>query len=234
MKILVTGALGGIGSAIVKATREAGHTVYLQDLRSSPSTTADIEGDLNNKVVLDTLRTFCRENDVDSVVAAHGIAAAGALSEIDEGRTAQVMRVNTLSVFNLYESVKDLIMAKNGSFLVVSSQAGIQGEANNGIYCASKFAILGWAKGLKAAGSGPRLRVLCPGATETPLLVTVFEGIAASEGVRYEDILARRSAQVPAGRLGRPDDIGAAALWLLETPAPAQIVAAVTGGEVLY
>lgn len=234
MKILVTGALGGIGSAVVRATREAGHTVYLQDLRSSPDTPADIEGDLNNEAVLDVLGRFCRDNEIDSVVAAHGIGVAGALDEFDEAATARVMRINTLSVFKLYDAVKDLLTERGGSFVAVSSQAGLQGEANNGIYCASKFAILGWAKGLKAAGSGPRLRVLCPGATETPLLVSVFEGMAASQGVRYEDVLAQRSAQIPAGRLGRPDDLGAAALWLLETPVPAYLVAAVTGGEVLH
>lgn len=234
MKILVTGALGGIGSAIVRTAREGGHTVYLQDLRSTAETPADIEGDLNNEAVLDTLHAFCRDNGIDSVVAAHGIGVAGALEEFDAAATARVMRINTLSVFRLYDAVKDLLRERGGSFVAISSQAGIQGEANNGIYSASKFAILGWAKGLKAAGFGPRLRVLCPGATVTPLLTAVFEGMAASEGVRYEDILARRSAQVPAGRLGRPDDLGAAALWLLETPAPAYLVAAVTGGEVLH
>lgn len=234
MNILVTGALGGIGSAIVRAARHAGHTVYLQDLRPSPDTPVDIEGDLNNHAVLDALRQFCQNNGVDSVVAAHGIAAAGGLEEFDEAGTTRVMRINTLSVFRVYDAVKDLLTDRDGSFVAVSSQAGIQGEANNGIYCASKFAILGWAKGLTAARPGPRLRVLCPGATETPLLVTVFEGMAASEGVRYEDILARRSAQIPAGRLGRPDDLGAATLWLLETPAPRHLVAAVTGGEVLH
>lgn len=234
MKILVTGALGGIGSAIVRTARGAGHTVYVQDLRSSPDSPADIEGDLNSEAVIDTLRAFCRDNGVDSVVAAHGIAAAGGLDEFDESGTTRVMRVNTLSVFRLYDAVKDLITERDGSFVAVSSQAGIQGEANNGIYCASKFAILGWAKGLKAAGPGPRLRVLCPGATETPLLTAVFEGMAASEGLRYEDILARRSSQVPAGRLGRTDDLGAATLWLLETPAPTYLVAAVTGGEILH
>lgn len=234
MKILVTGALGGIGSAIVRTAREAGHTVYVQDLRSSLETPADVEGDLNDEAVLGTLREFCWDNGIDSVVAAHGIAAAGGLDEFDEASTARVMRINTLSVFRLYDAVKDLLTERGGSFVVISSQAGIQGEANNGIYCASKFAILGWAKGLEAAGTGPRLRVLCPGATETPLLVTVFEGMAASEGVRYEDIFARRSAQIPAGRLGRPEDIGSATLWLLEIPAPAHLVAAVTGGEVLH
>lgn len=234
MKILVTGALGGIGSAIVRAAHDAGHTAFRQDVRSSPDTPVDIEGDLNDENVMHKLREFCRDLGVQGVVAAHGIGSAGALKEFDAAATARIMRINTLSVFRLYDAVQDLLAEQNGSIVVIASQAGIQSEANNGIYCASKFALLGWAKGLKAAGQNPRLRVLCPGATETPLLVNVFEGMAASEGLTYEDILARRSAQIPAGRLGRPSDLGAAALWLLEIPAPANLVAAVTGGEVLY
>ena len=234
MKILVTGAFGGIGSAIVRAARGAGHTVFVQDLKSPSDVPADIEGDLNSAAVLHSLTKFCRDNEVDSVVAAHGIGVAGGLDEFDASKTARVMSINTLSVFRLYEAVKGLLTERRGSFVAVASQAGLYGEANNGIYSASKFAILGWAKGLKAVGSGPRVRVLCPGATETPLLVSVFEGMAASQGVRYEDVLADRSAQIPAGRLGRPDDIGAAALWLLEVPAPAYLTAAVTGGEVLH
>ena len=78
-----------------------------------------------------------------------------------------------------------------------------------------------------------RYRTLCPGATVTPLLRLAFEGWAESEGVTYEDILARRSAAVPVGRLGQPTDLGAAALWLASLRTDAHVVAPVTGGEVM-
>ena len=76
--------------------------------------------------------------------------------------------------------------------------------------------------------------MLCPGATETPLLVEAFRGMADSAGTTYEDILGSREAAIPAGRLGRPVDLGAAAVWLAGLSTPSCIVAAVTGGEVLH
>jgi NAD(P)-dependent dehydrogenase (short-subunit alcohol dehydrogenase family) len=117
----------------------------------------------------------------------------------------------------------------------VASQAGLVGEANNGVYCASKFALVGWARGLDLQdGDRPRIRILCPGATDTPLLRDAFQRMADSAAVPYEHILGGRLSKIPVGRLGRTQDIAAAARWLAELPAPRTLLAAVTGGEVHY
>ena len=76
--------------------------------------------------------------------------------------------------------------------------------------------------------------MICPGATDTPLLQQAFQGMADSAGVSYDVILDGRQRQIPAGRLGRTTDLAAATVWLSSLRSPRSLVAAVTGGEVLY
>lgn len=233
---LVTGAAGGIGSAIAAELESAGYRVLRHDLRpDGPDGRMDVFGDLAEPGVLATVVERVRTDQVDVVIAAHGVAGAEALSTIDAAKAAFIMRVNTISVLRLYDAVAPAL-ASTGAFVAVASQAGLVGEANNGVYCASKFALVGWAHGLdrQDGGERPRVRILCPGATDTPLLRDAFQGMADSAGVSYEHILGGRLEKIPVGRLGRTRDLAAAIRWLVELPAPRTLLAAVTGGEVLY
>lgn len=233
MKALVTGAAGGIGSAVAAAFVERGHTALRHDVR--PSDEMDVVGDLLDDGVRAALRTFVHDNEVDCVVAAHGLAGSAMLSGSDHALVERIMRVNTVSVMRLYDAVADELAERDGVFVMLSSQAGLVGEAQNGVYSASKFALVGWARELARDLSArhPRLRVLCPGITETPLLVDAFRGMAAASGRTYDDVLATRLAQVPGGRLARPAEIGRAGVWLAELQRRDVVVTAVNGGEIL-
>jgi NAD(P)-dependent dehydrogenase (short-subunit alcohol dehydrogenase family) len=237
VKALVTGAAGGIGSAVAEAFEKSGHGVLRQDLRAPDDGSEDfVVGNLADDGVLAELTRRVREEQVDCVVAAHGVAGAVDLRSISAEQTRFVMTANTVSVLRLYEAVAPVLRERSGAFVMVASQAGLVGEANNGVYCASKLALVGWARALARTdgGAAPRLRVLCPGATETRLLVEAFQGMADSAGKSYEEILGAREAAIPGGRLGRPAELGAAAVWLAGLTTPSCIVAAVTGGEVLH
>lgn len=229
MKVLVTGAAGGIGSAAAAAFETAGHSVVRHDVATS--TSIDLAGDLMERDALDAVAALCRIEEVDAVIAAHGSAGSGELERISEDQIRRIMRINTLSVLRLYEAVRDHLVGRNGAFVTVSSQAGLEGEAQNGVYSASKFALVGWTKGVAAGGISPRMRVICPGMTETPLLVAGLTGMADGAGVTYQEYLERRLANLPSRRLGRPDEIGRAIVWLTLLETRGAVVAAVTGGE---
>jgi NAD(P)-dependent dehydrogenase (short-subunit alcohol dehydrogenase family) len=238
MSVLVTGAAGGIGSAMCRAFEQAGEVVLRHDLHGGgDGKPMDVTGDLNDPVVRELIRSrLDEEADLNVVVAAHGIAGAEAIATIRPATTARIMAANTLSVLRLYDSVGGALAARDGAFVVVASQAGLTGEANNAVYCASKFALIGWLRGVdhSRTDQDPRIRMLCPGATDTPLLRDAFQGMADSAGVDYQDILKSRLTHIPAGRLGRTVDLAAATVWLAQLRTRRSVVAAVTGGEVLF
>lgn len=236
MRALITGAGGGLGGASVIAFREAGWRVIPSDIKSgtwSDSESNPLLGQIGSQEWSHNLKILA-SSGLDAVVAAHGIEGTGGLMDLQESRVNQVMTVNFASVMSLYKETEELLEMKGGAFVAISSQAGIQGEPAAAAYCASKFAVKELVNRLHLNSTGSiRYRTLCPGATETPLLKKAFEGIAKAEGLNYEDILNRRSAAVPVGRLGRPSDIGEATLWLAELQTKANVVALVSGGEVL-
>lgn len=236
MKVLITGAGGGLGGATVKAFTEAGWSVIPSDISEgewSQGLTQPVIGVIGSSEWQEQLAERC-DGHLDAVVAAHGIEGTGAILDLTPERVAHVMKVNFDSVMILHNATQPLLETSQGVFVAISSQAGIQGEPAAAAYCASKFAVKSLINQFHENSRGTiRYRTLCPGATETPLLRKAFEGIAKAEGLKYEDILNRRSVAVPVGRLGKPSDIGHAALWLAEIQSEANVVALISGGEIL-
>jgi NAD(P)-dependent dehydrogenase (short-subunit alcohol dehydrogenase family) len=229
MSVLITGAAGGIGSAIAAEFEADGHRVFRHDLRSAAG--IHLTGDLLEPTVLADLATFVRENQVDVVVAAHGLAGAGDVESLSVATIQTVMRVNAISVVALFTALEDVLREREGTYIVVSSEAGLSGEARNAIYSASKFALIGWASERARGIAAPRLRVICPGMTDTPLLASGLRGMAEAQGHTYEQFLAQRLGAVPMGRLGRPAEIARSVIWLSELQTRRCVVAAVTGGS---
>jgi NAD(P)-dependent dehydrogenase (short-subunit alcohol dehydrogenase family) len=102
-------------------------------------------------------------------------------------------------------------MRSGGSIILTGSTTGTIGTPAFSIYSATKAAIRhfarSWALDLK--GTGIRVNVLSPGGTETPGLHNLFEPTGQSEAM-----LASMAAQTPLGRIGRPDETAAVALFL--------------------
>ncbi len=233
MTVLITGAAGGIGRAAAEQCE--GLDVVGQDVRSTGARgpwREMVPGDLRDTGTLNRLRKALAGNPLDALVLAHGVAGPGRVSSIGDDEIRRIMSINFESVVSAWDFFRDDLERSCGVLIVVSSQAALTAEADNGIYCASKSALLGWSRGMERQ-TGVRLRVLCPGATETPLLRQALEGMAEAQGITYETILARRNRAVPAGRLGTPEEMGAAVRWLMDLESPRLITAAVTGGEVL-
>lgn len=234
MSVLITGIGGGIGQAA--ASEFSDTDIIGQDLiiASSARNLARrmIVGDLRKRATLEAMRRALGNRPLDTLVMTHGVAGAGSLRTIDKNEIRRIMSINFESVIQAWDFFRLDLERSGGTMVILASQAAVRAEADNGIYSASKSALIGWARGIESQ-TNVRLRVLSPGATETPLLKRALEGMAAAQGLSYEGLLQKRNRAVPAGRLGRTAEMGAAIRWLADLQTSTLVTATVTGGEVL-
>lgn len=235
MTVLVTGAAGAIGAAILARLVEDGHEVVAHDLRPA-SVDPDwrgvtcISGDLGNGGGLGE-QIAALGVTLDAVIAAHGVDGSGALADLDDAFVRRVLRVNAASLPYLLEAVRPHL-GRPAVFVAIGSQAGLVGEPDNAAYCASKFAVTGWA--LASSGDDVTVRVLCPGCTESPLLFAAQERFAAARGMPAEEFIAARRARIPLRRFAAVGETAAAAVYLAGLDGPRPTLLAATGGEVVW
>jgi 3-oxoacyl-[acyl-carrier protein] reductase len=220
---LVTGGSRGIGRATAELLAEAGAKVavnYRRDDRSAEDfvrrVRADggealaLAGDLSRpevarQLVRDVLAAWGR---LDIVVNNAGIweedrAGAGDLDTWD-----RTFAVNVRGAFVLTDAAIGPIEKERGSIVFVSSTAGQRGEARHSAYAASKGALISYTKSL-AAELGPRgIRVNCvaPGWVDTGM---------TAEALGDAESRAEIEKSIPLGRVGRPEDVAAAILFLV-------------------
>jgi len=218
---VVTGGNSGIGLASAKRFAAEGAEVVVVGRRQEeldkalevigPRAVA-IQGDISR---LDDLeRVFAtveaEKGRIDILLANAGIGDMQPIGSITEESFDRVFGVNVKGT--LFTVQKALPMMKaGGSIILTGSTAGSTGSPAFSVYSASKAAIRnfvrGWAVDLK--GTGIRVNVLSPGPTSTPGLLN---GLARSG--QQEAMIAGLVAKTPLGRMGDPDEVAAAALFL--------------------
>ncbi|HEX7292139.1 MAG TPA: SDR family NAD(P)-dependent oxidoreductase [Conexibacter sp.] len=233
MSVLVTGAGGAIGGAIVARLLAQGRAVVAHDMRA-PATPVDgvrqIVGDIGDQAALtDELTQLGVE--LEAVIAAHGVDGSAALIDLEDAFVRRVMTVNAASLPRLLRAVRPHLGA-GAPFVVVGSQAGLVGESDNAAYCASKFAVHAWA--LAERDDGVVIRVLAPGCTETPLLYAAQERFANAQGVPTQQFVDARRARIPLQRFARVEETAAATVYLAGTDGPRPRLLTASGGEVLW
>lgn len=253
MNVLVTGASGGIGRAVVDILIQRGDTVIAQDLQSpnvvqsrlrgprgdieaaSPEGVTWVAGDLTESQTLETVRSTISAEGLDAVIAAHGIDASATIEDLSNSFLRRAMRVNAGSVMYLLEKTVPLLMSSKGRFVAIASQAGLRAEHANAAYSASKAAVIEFVETLapSMAQQGVHIRVLCPGCTSTPLFFGAQERFAAAAGTTKEAFVKRREEAIPIKRLAEVEETAAAAVWLSDDR-PRPRVFAPTGGEVMW
>jgi NAD(P)-dependent dehydrogenase (short-subunit alcohol dehydrogenase family) len=132
-----------------------------------------------------------------------------ATAELTEKEWDRIVDINLRGVF-LCMRHEIPLMLKQGSGAIVntSSGAGVKGFAGQAAYCAAKYGIVGLSKAaaLDYAKSNIRINAVCPGIIETPMMDRFSGG--TPEGRE------RVIAQEPVGRMGKPEEIAAAVVWL--------------------
>ncbi len=242
MTVVVTGAAGAIGNACVERFLSEGEDVIAQDLDAAAwSNTAwsdsarvtVVKGNLLSPQCLDQLALAAGGGPLRAAVAAHGVAGSAVLADCTPQFVDRVLTVNASTIPLLYRAVRTRLQAANGAFVAIASQAALIGEAGNTAYCAAKFAVLGWVRAVAQRESDLTLHALCPGATNSQLLITAQQQFAAADGIGVEDYYRERARQIAVNRYGEPREIAAAASYL-SSGGRRPVVLAVTGGDVLF
>jgi NAD(P)-dependent dehydrogenase (short-subunit alcohol dehydrogenase family) len=219
--VVVTGGNSGIGLATAKRFVAEGAEVVIVGRRQDaldqalhaigPRATA-VQGDISRLDDLD--RVFAaieaKHGRIDVLFANAGLGDMQPLGAITEASFDLTFGVNVKGTLFTVQKALPLMKA-GGSIILTGSTAGSMGTPAFSVYSATKAAIRNlarsWALDLK--GTGIRVNVLSPGATATPGLL---DGLARAG--EQDALLAGLTAQTPLGRIGKTEEIAAAALFL--------------------
>lgn len=221
---IVTGAGRGIGRATALELAQMGADIVVAELEgSSAERTADavkalgcrasvVRTDVTSLVDLTTMaaRTRAEFGRIDILVNNAGIYRAAAPLDITEEHWDAVMNVNAKAVFFASQAVLPTMIAqKRGTIISLASMAGKVGSRSNLPYNASKAAVISITKSLALAhaADGIRVNCVCPGFVETDMWMAVAREQGALMGLSSEEFTRRRAAQVPLGRMERPEDV---------------------------
>ncbi|MBI3867542.1 MAG: glucose 1-dehydrogenase [Verrucomicrobia bacterium] len=223
---LVTGAGSGIGAAIADAFARAGALVFTadRDEKSASATAARIReargeaeslcGDVSLEADCQRMATTVHERcgRLDILVNNAGIGHVGTLLQTSAADLDRLYAVNVRGVFNMSKAfLPAMLQRKRGVILNMASIGGVVGIRDRLAYCASKFAVVGITKAmaLDHARDGIRVNCICPGRVETPFVAQRLKEYPDPEKA-YEEMAATQAL----GRMGRPEEIAAAALYL--------------------
>lgn len=178
--VLVTGASGGIGNAIVNELSSEGVAVVAVYHRNSPQFPTDknvfwIKADMINSEERDNLVAFCLEKykRIDVLINCAGILEPGEFSSLEEIYLRKMIELNITSTFIITKKIISIMKIQGfGHIINVGSLGGIVPMPYSAIYSATKFALRGFSFSLaeELKGTGITISLVSPGAVDTKLL----------------------------------------------------------------
>jgi NAD(P)-dependent dehydrogenase (short-subunit alcohol dehydrogenase family) len=222
---LVTGAGSGLGLATARAFAESGALVVLADWHEEPVHAAaetlmarghralavrcDVSDDAQvEALVRETVGQFRRLDVAYNNAGVQNLLAETADTTRDD--YDRVMGINLRGVWSCMKfELREMRRQGSGAIVNCSSLGGLVGGAERGIYHAAKHGVLGFTKSaaLEYAARGIRINAICPGLIQTPMSDQM---VAAGQG----EALKAMEKSIPMARVGRPEEIASAVLWL--------------------
>ena len=220
----VTGGSAGMGAATARAFAEAGAAVAIADLDGGAADRFAAELSAAGHSALAVQCDVSDEGQVENAVA-RTVEAFGSLDmafnnagimlppvdSADESAEAfdKIVAVNLRGVWaSMKHELVQMRKQRSGAIVNCSSLGGLVGGSGRATYHASKHGVIGQAKSvaLQYAPLGVRVNAVCPGTIETPMVARMTAGGELDPEASL--------ASIPLGRLGRPEEIAAAVLWL--------------------
>src|SRR2546425_2782503 len=221
---IVTGAGRGIGRATALELARLGTDIVVAELdrANAERTAAEVQAlgrrasvvptDVTSRADLTAMveRTRAAFGRIDVLVNNAGIYRAAVSLDITEEHWDAVMTINAKAVFFASQAVLPTMIAqKRGAIVSLASMAGKIGSTTNLPYNASKAAVISITKSLALAhaADGIRVNCVCPGFVQTDMWTAVAREQGALLGISAEEFTRQRLAQIPLGRMERPEDV---------------------------
>jgi NAD(P)-dependent dehydrogenase (short-subunit alcohol dehydrogenase family) len=216
----ITGFGSGLGQAIAVMFAKEGAAVAGTSPTESKgrATVALIEkvggkalywpGDASNSAQMKKLiaQTIVEFGGIDIVVNSGGVRTNGSITDISEEDWDRTLDVNLKGAFIVSRlAIPEMIKRGGGVILHIAARSGMLGQSGRAAYCASKGGMVRLTEAMAMDHASDRIRVncICPGPTRTPMVDT-----------STPEKLARYKTRVPIGRIGEPEDVAYAALYL--------------------
>lgn len=218
---LVTGGMGGLGTAICKALAQSGFTVVANHLPDFPQKEAWLEktrtegfdfhsgeADVSDYASCAAMmqKIECEIGPIDVLVNNAGITRDGLFRTMDLEQWDAVLTTNLDSVFNMTKQVLDGMVKRGwGRVINISSVNGVKGQFGQANYAAAKAGILGFTKAiaLEVARKGVTVNAIAPGYIGTDMVMAI-----------KQEVRDTITATIPVGRLGKPEEIGGLCAYL--------------------
>jgi 2-keto-3-deoxy-L-fuconate dehydrogenase len=212
---VVTAGASGIGRASAEAFARAGARVLAVDIDAAAvKSVPGCEGHLVDVRNADAIASFAKQaGKIDVLFNCAGMVPKGTVLDIDFETWSAAFDLNVNSMFHMIRAfLPGMVAAGGGSIINMSSVAGsITGVPDRCGYGTTKAAVIGLTKSVATdfVAKGVRCNAICPGTVDTPSLQARLHAYGDYEKTRKEF-----EARQPMGRLGRPEEIAALALYL--------------------
>jgi NAD(P)-dependent dehydrogenase (short-subunit alcohol dehydrogenase family) len=218
---VVTGGSSGIGLAIAERFIKEGATVYITGRRKAELDAAAhklgekakaVQSDVSDLDGLNRLYAEVEKEEgrLDVLVANAGVVEQSMIRDASEAHFNKMFDINVKGTYFTMQKALPL-MRDGGSIILVSSCLSVKGFPGHSVYNATKAAIRSLVRTAAAelVGAGIRVNTLSPGPVDTPII-----GIQCGSPEEADEFRKQAAGHVPLGRLGRPDELAAAALFL--------------------